>query len=116
MTTNPLALDPNRALPLSGNSPRGVATAGTKELTPEKKKELESLKKACNDFESIFTYQLLKEMRKTVNRTGLIHGGQAEEVFSDMLDQERAKGVMLGLGDLLFTQLSKQITPSPRRR
>ena len=113
---NPLALDPNRALPLSGNRPRGASSSAGKELTPEKKKELEGLKKACHDFESIFTYQLLKEMRKTVNRTGLIHGGQAEEVFSDMLDQERAKGVMLGLGDLLFTQLSQQIASSPRRR
>lgn len=102
---------------MSGNRPSGATnTSAAPDLTPEKKKELEGLKKACKDFESIFSYQLLKEMRKTVNRSGLVHGGQAEEIFSDMLDQERAKGVTLGLGDLLFSQLSRQIVPSPRRR
>ncbi len=83
-------------------------------LPEAKKKELEKLKKACSDFESIFMHQMLKEMRKTVKKTGLIHGGQAEEIFSDMLDQERAKSMTIGLGDMLFMQLSKAIVPPKR--
>jgi flagellar protein FlgJ len=59
-------------------------------------------------------HQMLKEMRKTVKKTGLIHGGQAEEIFSDMLDQERSKTMTIGLGDMLFMQLSKAVVPSKR--
>ena len=84
-------------------------------LSEEKKRELKKLADACKDFESIFVYQMLKEMNKTVKKSGLVHGGQAEDIFSDMLDQERSKGIDLGMGDLLFKQLSQSILP-PRRR
>jgi Rod binding domain-containing protein len=86
------------------------------DLPPEKQKELKKLETACNDFESIFVYQLLKEMRKTVNKTGMVHGGRAEEIFSDMLDQERAKGVPIGIGSILFQDLSRAIVPPARPR
>lgn len=44
------------------------------------------LMKVCKDFESIFVNQLLKSMRKTLNKkNNLVHGGFAEEVFTDML-------------------------------
>jgi flagellar protein FlgJ len=85
-----------------------------KPLPNEKKRELEKLRGACADFESIFMHQMLKEMRKTVNKTGMIHGGQAEEIFSDMLDQERAKSMSIGIGDMLFLQLSKSIVPTKK--
>ncbi|MBF0498953.1 MAG: rod-binding protein [Candidatus Riflebacteria bacterium] len=98
-------------LPLT-NVKRGSRPVREAELTPEKKKELSKLKSACKDFESLFTYQLMKEMRKTVNQTGLIHGGQGEDVFSDMLDQERAKSMSLGLGDMLYSQLSRVVANS----
>jgi murein DD-endopeptidase MepM/ murein hydrolase activator NlpD len=67
------------------------------------------LKKACREFESIFTYQLLKSMRKTVDKCDLFHGGQGEEIYESLLDQELAKK-MAGRGsnslaDFLFQQL-----------
>ncbi len=93
-----------------------LVTNRSKELPEAKKKELEKLKNACSDFESIFMHQMLKEMRKTVKKTGLVHGGQAEEIFSDMLDEERAKTMQIGLGDILFMQLSKSIVPPARPR
>jgi peptidoglycan hydrolase FlgJ len=85
-------------------------------LSADKKKELKRLEAACNDFESLFTYQLMKEMRKTVKKTGLVQGGQAEEIFADMLDQERSRSLSLGMGSMLFRQLSQAIVPSTRRR
>ena len=84
-------------------------------LNPTQKKELEKLNKACKEFESIFVYQMMKEMRKSVKKTGLIHGGQAETIFRDMLDQEQAKDVSIGIGSMLYRQLSKAIIPPPRR-
>ncbi|HNV69845.1 MAG TPA: rod-binding protein [Candidatus Ozemobacteraceae bacterium] len=55
-------------------------------------------------------------MKKTVHKTRLIDGGFAEEVFSDMLDQERSKGIAIGLGDMLYQQLSRAITQPARKR
>ena len=91
-----------------------LSTSRLESLSSAKKNEVKQLKKACKDFESIFMHQMLKEMRKTVNKTGMIHGGQAEEIFSDMLDQERAKSMSIGIGDMLFLQLSKAIVPPER--
>ncbi len=88
-----------------------LQSAKVSQLPEAKKKELGKLKNACSEFESIFMHQMLKEMRKTVNKTGMVHGGQAEEIFSDMLDQERAKSMNIGLGDILFMQLSRSIIP-----
>jgi flagellar protein FlgJ len=84
----------------------------TDDLADNQKKELEKLREACSDFESIFMQQMLKEMRKTVDKTSLTHGGQAEEIFSDLLDTERAKEMKVGLGDMLFSQLSQNIIKS----
>ncbi len=90
------------------------------ELPESKKQELTKLKEACSEFESIFMHQMLKEMRKTANpKNSLVYGGQAEEIFSDMLDQERAKGMKIGLGDMMFRQLSQSIistTSKPHKK
>ena len=90
------------------------------ELPEAKKQELKKLKEACSEFESIFMHQMLKEMRKTADpKNSLVYGGQAEEIFSDMLDQERAKEMKIGLGDMMFRQLSQSIissTSKPRKK
>ena len=83
-------------------------------VTPAQQKELDKLKNACGEFESIFVYQMMKEMRKSVHKTGLIHGGQAETIFRDMLDQEQSKSVSIGIGSMLYQQLSKSIVPPKR--
>lgn len=111
MDTRPLT-----AMSLSPLSARRSLKAQETELTPEKKKELEKLQGACKDFESIFMLQLMKEMKKTVQKTRLVDGGFAEEVFTDMLDQERSKKVAIGLGDMLYQQLSQAITNPARKR
>lgn len=87
-----------------------------RKIPEDKKKELEKLKAACSDFESIFMNQMLKEMRKTVNKSKFIHGGQAEEIFSDMLDQEKSKEMSVGIGDVLYKQLERSILPPKRPR
>lgn len=79
------------------------------------KEELQKLKKACTDFESIFTYQLLKTMRKTIpeNKTGMNNYGK--DTYTMMMDQKLAeniseKGDGLGLKKVLFEQLTKTNT------
>ena len=67
------------------------------------------LKKACAELESFFVYQLLKAMRNTVPKSGLISGGKAEEMYTSMLDFELAKEISskggIGLSGPLLKQL-----------
>ncbi len=70
------------------------------------------LRKACEEFESVFTYQLLRSMRRTVEKCDLFHGGQGEEMYETLLDQELSKSMAgmgeRGLADLLYQQLRRK--------
>lgn len=72
----------------------------------------EALKKACRDFESVFTYQLLKSMRSTIDKCDLFHGGQGEEIYESLLDQELSKTIAGGgsnsLSEFLYRQLKRK--------
>ncbi len=72
------------------------------------------LKEACKEFESLLLEQMLKSMRKTVNKTGLIKGGMAEDIFEDMLYEKYAEKMSntanLGFSDMLYRQLSQKYT------
>jgi len=98
-------------------SPINIATVQPpmNEKAPSSKyneEELKKLKKACADFESIFTYQLLKTMRKTIpeNKTGINNYGK--DTYTMMMDQKlaeniSAKGDGLGLKKVLYEQLTR---------
>ena len=70
------------------------------------------LQAACQDMESLFLTYLLKEMRATVNKSGFISGGKAEEIFTSLLDVELSKKMSsaggIGLAPLLLEQLGGQ--------
>ena len=71
------------------------------------------LYEVSQEFEAIFIKQMLNVMRETVNKSGLIDGGMAEEVFEDMLYDEyalkMAKSAQFGLADSMYRQLSAYI-------
>lgn len=56
-------------------------------LTAAKRQEL---KKISRDFEAMFTSMMLKAMRSTVPEDKLTGGGNAEETYRYLLDQEYA--------------------------
>lgn len=68
------------------------------------------LYKQCQEFESLFVNMMLKEMRKTVDKSGLLDGGQAEDIFQDLLYDEYAKDMTraagFGLSDQVYLQLT----------
>jgi murein DD-endopeptidase MepM/ murein hydrolase activator NlpD len=70
------------------------------------------LRKACEELESVFMYQLLRSMRRTVEKCDLFHGGSGEDVYESMLDQELSKSMAgtgnRGLADLLYRQLRQK--------
>lgn len=66
---------------------------------------------ACLEMESIFVGRMLKEMRNTLEpESRLIHGGQAEEIFTDMLYDQYALTLSrtsnLGIARLMYRELS----------
>ncbi len=67
------------------------------------------LREACQQMEALFLSYMLKEMRATVEKSGLISGGQAEEIFTSLLDVEISKKMAarggIGLSSLLMQQL-----------
>jgi flagellar protein FlgJ len=68
-----------------------------------------ALKNACRDFESLFVDYLFKQMRRTVPQNGLFGGGQAEKMYTSMMDSEVAKEISrqrgLGLAPMMYRQM-----------
>ena len=67
------------------------------------------LRNACVEMESLFVNYLLQEMRATVDKSGFISGGRAEEIFTSLLDTELSKEISasggIGLSSMLLEQL-----------
>ena len=67
------------------------------------------LRAACDEMESLFVNYLLKEMRATIDKSGFISGGRAEEIFTSMLDVELSRKISftrgIGLSAILMEQL-----------
>ena len=78
------------------------------------------LKKACEDFESIFISQMLKEMRKSIPKSGLLDGGDRQDMYISLFDEELSKSLAkrggIGLGKILYQNVlnqGKNRNPSP---
>ena len=54
---------------------------------------------------------MLQTMRKTVQKTGLIDGGHAENIYTSMLDQEYAKLMASNNRSSLSEALYNQLKP-----
>ena len=70
------------------------------------------LRAACDEMESLFVNYLLKEMRATIDKSGFISGGRAEEIFTSMLDVELSRKISttrgIGLSAILMEQLGSK--------
>lgn len=70
----------------------------------------EALKEMCVEFEKYFLKEMYKSMKKTINYESFMnYGGQSEEIFSDMLEEEYIKKASdsggIGLAKKLYEQL-----------
>ncbi|WPM05577.1 rod-binding protein [Borreliella sinica] len=73
----------------------------------------EELRQASLEFEAIFIKQMLDSMKKTLNKNqNLLNGGQVEEIFEDMLCEQRAKQMAqsqsFGIANSIYNQLVKK--------
>ncbi len=78
-------------------------------------KERQALKNACSEFEALFMNYMLKEMRNTVPKSGLLSGGKAEELYTSMLDTQMAREISqkrsIGLSSFFMGQLEEKQGP-----
>ena len=74
------------------------------------------LREAAEDFEALFVFYMLRSMRQTVMKSGLLGEGIGGEIWESLFDQELsgvvARNTPLGIAELLVQQLSKQQSPS----
>ena len=72
-----------------------------------------SIKATAQQFEAHFIQEMMKSMRKTVDKSDLLDESKTE-FYEEMMDKEvamqMAKRGGLGLGDMLASQLKKQTT------
>ena len=73
----------------------------------------EKLKAAISKFTSVFLKLMFQSMRSTLPEESYIDGGYAEEVFTDMMDEEVSKlgskqSTFSNLNRLMFEQLNQE--------
>lgn len=78
---------------------------------PAARKTDPQLRAVCSEMESLFINYLIQEMRATIDKSGFISGGRAEEIFTSMLDVELSRKISaaggIGLSSILLEQLGR---------
>lgn len=73
-------------------------------------KEDEKLMEVCKEFESVFIYMMMKEMKKTIpDEDGLIPKSTGTKIFEDMYMEELSKEVVerdegFGIAKMMYEQ------------
>ena len=83
---------------------------------PSHAKQAEQLRELAQSFEGIFFQMLQKSMRSTIKSSGLMGGGQAESVFTQLFDAEVAErgaqrqgSTGLGIAESILKTYGKRI-------
>ena len=82
--------------------------AGTSAVSDEKTK---GFKNACAEFESLFIYYILKEMRASMPKGGYLGNSLRSETYTSLFDMQLAKELSLkgiGLTEFLEQQLQNR--------
>lgn len=81
-------------------------------LNRNKKQTEKQMRETANQFEEVIFRQLLKEMRKTVPKEGMLDDSHASEMYMDMVDDNLAKQMAsanaLGIGDMVYNELKEK--------
>ena len=93
--------------------PKGVeGLQGLNGINNQEAKDL-ALKRAAKEFESLFIFEMLKAMRKTVPEDGLFKGITGKDTYMTMVDQQLASALAerggIGLADILLKHMEPGI-------
>ena len=109
--------------PMPGGDTRGKknsASTGEKKVvsaaskaTHRVSREEKRLKEACKGFEAIFIHEILKAMRKTIHKSGLLDGGMQQRIYESMFDQELSRVLSerggLGIAQMLYEEFAPNV-------
>src|SRR4030067_1460473 len=59
----------------------------------KEKKDVKGYEKAAKEFEAYFVSYLLKKMRDTVPKSGLMDPGAGGEIYTSLMDEKVAEGI-----------------------
>ena len=86
-------------------------SARIEKLVAQQEKQLKSV---CTQFESLFIEMLMRQMRDSVPKSGFLDGGNAEQLFKGMQDEQLAQEISrrgaFKVGDILFQQMKSNIS------
>lgn len=86
-----------------------VAVNNQLPLSDSKPHRPDDMKRATKEFEAFFLTQMLKVMRESVPKDGLLSGGRGGEIYTSMLDDALSKEMAsrggIGIGQLMLNQL-----------
>lgn len=93
--------------------PRILISQATQPTTDRKARDLQSLRKSSQEFETMLLTEMIKAMRQSVPDGGLFEKDTASETFTEMLDMETAKsatsGKGFGIADMMYKQMANLI-------
>lgn len=88
-----------------------VSTAQLSKLKDSGNRD-ETLRATAKEFTSVFIGQMMKIMDSTVDRSELTHGGEGEDIFRGMLNDEYSRSAAYndrtGLADMVYQSLKKR--------
>ncbi len=97
--------------PIGAAEPWGFATADLSKLRSASRDDESLRAHAARQLASLFVYQLLREMRKTIPKSALFDGARAQEIYEQMIDERLAEQIaasdQFGLAELIRSQLLK---------
>ena len=105
---------------MGGNSPLAnlpliSSTTALNPLSGGKTHSDEQIKKVSKNFEAIFMRMIFKEMRNSVQKTGLMGSSQALDFFETMRDEQLSESLAnaggLGIGKMVYQKLKEATVP-----
>ena len=86
--------------------PSGAKTSGVSDESNQQARQ------ACAEFEALFINMMLKELRATVNKSGFMDGGKAEELYTGLMDTQISRDLAdqggIGLAEMLSRQMAEK--------
>ena len=83
----------------------------TKPIGEPKTAEEISARRAADEFEAIFISQMLKSMSVGVKTDGPFGGGQSEEIYRDLMNEQLGKSISgkggIGMSDAIYREILK---------
>jgi|GEM_PF-1014023 len=98
-SNQPATIIPERSLDVRGKTPQSDNNSD----------ESAKLKGLAKDFESIFVGIMLKSMRDSVQKSGFLDGGNGEDIFRELLDQEYSKSISAQGDSSIATAIEREM-------